>query len=235
MTGMTINVSAVDETIASEFAALSKNSYAQRVRDGFGLAVSRGPLFAVLSRLVHQKGIDLVIQAAETIVREGGQIAVMGQGEKSIEDELRNLAGRYPGQIGVKIGYDDASAQRIFFGSDFFLMPARFEPCGLTQMYAQKVGSLLVAHSTGGLADTVEDGVTGFLFRTPSLSGLLNAVYRAVDTFASGRELNHMRRAAMRRRFGWHAPARQYEAIYERAIALRPLKLSVFWLSSVAC
>ena len=204
---------------ASEFTGRDKLGYAGQVRDAFGLAVSRGPLFAVLSRLVQQKGIDLVIQAAETIVREGGQIAIMGQGEKSIEGELKKLALRYAGQIGVKIGYDDASARQVFAGSDFFLMPSRFEPCGLAQMYAQKVGSLPVAHSTGGLAATVEDGVTGFLFRTPSLSGLLNAVYRAVDTFTSDRKLNLMRRAAMRRRFDWQPSARQYDSAYERAIA----------------
>jgi starch synthase len=196
-----------------------KNANAEEVREEFGLAVSRGPLFAVVSRLVHQKGVDLAIEATESIVRQGGQIVVTGRGEGQFETELDGLAKRYPGQVGVKIGYEEGTARRMYAGSDFLLMPSRFEPCGLSQMYAQRFGSLPIARQTGGLADTIEDGVTGFLFREPSLGAFLSAVYRAVDAFGSRPKLNAMRRAAMARTFAWQRSARRYKKVYDRALA----------------
>lgn len=196
-----------------------KAASAEHVRKAFGLGVSRGPLFSVVSRLVHQKGIDLTIQAAETLLREGGQLVVTGRGETHLESALQKLAARHPGKVGVRIGFDEAEARQMFAGSDFLLMPSRFEPCGLSQMYAQSFGTLPVASKTGGLVDTVEDGVTGFLFEETSLSELLGALYRAVDIYASPRKLKAMRRAAMQRRFGWDFPAREYSGIYRGAVA----------------
>jgi len=195
-----------------------KSANTQEVRDEFGLAVSRGPLFAVVSRLVHQKGIDLAIEAAESIMRQGGQIVVTGRGEGRFESALQNLAGRHPGQVGVKIGFEEGTARRMYAGSDFLLMPSRFEPCGLSQMYAQRFGSLPIAHKTGGLADTIEDGVTGFLFKDASLGAFLSAIYRAVDAYGSRRQLTAMRQAAMARTFAWQRSARRYKRVYERAI-----------------
>jgi starch synthase len=196
-----------------------KRANAEEVRSEFGLAASRGPLFAVVSRLVHQKGVDLAIDATETIVRRGGQIVVTGRGEGRFETELERLANRYPGQVGVSIGYEEGTARRVFAGSDFLLMPSRFEPCGLSQMYAQKFGSLPIAHKTGGLADTIEDGVTGFLFREPSLSAFLGAIYRAIDAFGSRRRLDAMRRAAMTRPFAWQRSASRYQNLYADVLA----------------
>jgi starch synthase len=136
---------------------------------------------------------------------------------------LQKLARRYPGQVGVKVGYEEGTARRMYAGSDFLLMPSRFEPCGLSQMFAQRFGSLPIARQTGGLADTIEDGVTGFLFREPSLRDLLSAVYRAVDAYGSRRKLNSMRRAAMARSYGWQRSARRYKKVYDRAMgALAP-------------
>ncbi|MBX9650297.1 MAG: glycogen synthase GlgA [Xanthobacteraceae bacterium] len=194
---------------------------AEHVRQAFGLAVSRGPLFAVVSRLVHQKGIDLTIQATETILREGGQLVITGRGEARFEMALQELAFRHPGHVGVRIGFEEAEARQMFAGSDFLLMPSRFEPCGLSQMYAQSFGTLPVASKTGGLADTVEDGVTGFLFEESSLAEMLGALYRAVDIYASPQKLKAMRRAAMQRRFGWDRSARKYCGLYEGAIVRR--------------
>jgi starch synthase len=125
---------------------------------------------------------------------------------------------RYPGQVGVRIGFDEAQARRMFAGSDFLLMPSRFEPCGLSQMYAQRFGSLPIAHQTGGLADTIKDGVTGFLFREPSLSAMLSAIYRAVDTHKSRKQLTTMRRAAMEQTFSWTRSAARYKGLYERML-----------------
>ena len=196
-----------------------KKVNADEVRRAFGLAVSRGPLFAVVSRLVHQKGVDLTIESTETIVRQGGQVVVTGRGEDRFERAMEKLADRYPGQVGVRIGFEEATARRMFAGSDFLLMPSRFEPCGLSQMYAQRMGSLPIARETGGLADTIKDGVTGFLFRDPSLGAMLGAIYRAVDAFGSRRKLNAMRRAAMSETYGWTRSAAGYSSVYDRALA----------------
>nr|WP_283207226.1 glycogen synthase GlgA [Methylobacterium aerolatum] len=195
-----------------------KRANAEAVRRAFGIAVSRGPLFAIVSRLVHQKGIDLSLEAAHTIVAEGGQLVVIGQGEGRFENALRGLAKRHPDQVGVQVGFEEGQARRIFAGSDFLLMPSRFEPCGLAQMYAQRFGSLPIVRQTGGLADTVEDGATGFTFSDPSPTGLTGAVRRALDVFGSKKRLNAMRRKAMAARFGWDRAADGYADLYARAI-----------------
>ncbi|MGU3359820.1 glycogen synthase GlgA [Methylobacterium sp. M6A4_1b] len=194
-----------------------KRANAETVRRQFGLAVSRGPLFAVVSRLVHQKGIDLSIGAAESIVAEGGQLVVIGQGEGRFEGALRDLARRHPAAVGVHVGFEERDARRMFAGSDFLLMPSRFEPCGLAQMYAQRFGSLPIVHRTGGLADTVEDGVTGFTFGEASARGFSGAIRRAFETFAQKKRLNAMRRHAMSRSFGWDQAATNYASLYARA------------------
>lgn len=209
-----------DPYLASRFSAENfrgKRVNANNVRKSFGLSLSSGPLFAVVSRLVHQKGVDLAISAAETIVSQGGQIAVIGQGEARFETELKVLAQRHPGSVGVKIGYDEGAARRMYAGSDFLLMPSRFEPCGLSQMYAQRFGSLPIAHKTGGLADTIEDGVTGFLFGEPCLNRFTDAIRRGLETFRSRTRLSAMRRAAMSRPQGWDRSASKYKDVYERA------------------
>ena len=107
----------------------------------------------------------------------------------------------------------------MFAGSDFLLMPSRFEPCGLSQMYAQKFGSLPIAHRTGGLADTIEDGQTGFLFTSPTANNLNAAIRRAFDAYTSSRRFSSMRRAAMARSFGWDLSASRYQEVYRLARA----------------
>lgn len=195
-----------------------KRANAETVRRQFGLAVSRGPLFAIVSRLVHQKGIDLSLNAAEAIVAEGGQIVAIGQGESRFEGALRDLARRHPDSVGVHVGFEETDARRMFAGSDFLLMPSRFEPCGLAQMYAQRFGSLPIVRRTGGLADTVEDGVTGFTFGEASAKSFLGAVRRAFDTFGEKKRLNAMRRRAMARSFSWEGAAEDYSVLYARAL-----------------
>ncbi len=195
-----------------------KAANAQALRRTFGLAVSRGPLLAIVSRLVHQKGLDIAIEAIETIVRQGGQIVVTGRGESELEQSLCQMAKQHPGKVGIKIGYEETTARQMLAGSDFLLMPSRFEPCGLTQMYAQRFGSLPVAHRTGGLADTIQDGVTGLLFREFSLGGLLGAIYRSLDVYHSPSRLRTMRRAAMARPTGWNDAAADYASIYDSTL-----------------
>lgn len=193
-----------------------KRANSDNLRKQFGLAVSRGPLFGVVSRLVHQKGIDLVISAAEMIAEGGGQIVVTGQGEKALENALVDLAARYPEQVGARIGFDEGEARNIFAASDFLLMPSRFEPCGLSQLYAQRFGALPVAHRVGGLADTIDDGKTGFLFREHSLSSFCAAIGRALTTFGATRKLNAMRQAAMTSVASWDHSADNYNDLYMR-------------------
>ncbi len=195
-----------------------KGRNADHVRGAFSLALSRGPLFAIVSRLVHQKGLDLAIDAAESIVASGGQLVATGKGEPRFEEAMRDLARRHPGSVGVRIGFDEEEARRMYAASDFLLMPSRFEPCGLSQMYAQRFGSLPIAHRTGGLADTIEDGVTGFLFNKFSSEGLVSAVGRAFAAHASRRELGRMRRLAMSQNFDWGRSASHYLSLYRRMV-----------------
>ncbi len=189
---------------------------AQQVRRAFGLPAVDGPLFAVVSRLVHQKGVDLICEVAPQIVAAGGQIVIIGGGEPQIERQVAELARRYPGHIGAYIGFEEGLARKMFAGADFLLMPSRFEPCGLSQMYAQRFGCLPIAHATGGLIDTVDDGVTGFLFHGASADALRRCLQRAFRTFRLPSLLGAMRRAAMLRPSGWDVAASKYIALYER-------------------
>jgi len=193
-----------------------KQANADYVRRQFGLAVSRGPIFGLVARLVHQKGIDLVLSAADEIIESGGQIVVTGSGEPAIEQALVDAHRRRPDSIGVAIGFNDGQARRIFAGSDFTLMPSRFEPCGLSQMYAQRFGSLPIGHQTGGLAETIQDGETGFLFDKPSMESFLGGVRRAFSTFRAKDRLDAMRRRAMARSFSWGLSAACYDALYRK-------------------
>jgi starch synthase len=197
-----------------------KRANADYVRKQFGLALSRGPIFGLVARLVHQKGIDLVLSAADEIVESGGQIIVTGSGEPALEQALVDAHRRRPDAIGVVIGFDDAQARRIFAGSDFTLMPSRFEPCGLSQMYAQRFGSLPIGHQTGGLAETITDGETGFLFAKPSIDSFLGGVRRAFSTFMATEQLDTMRRSAMARSFSWGLSAALYSALYRKTASL---------------
>jgi starch synthase len=119
----------------------------------------------------------------------------------------------------VVIGFNDAQARRIFAGSDFTLMPSRFEPCGLSQMYAQRFGSLPIGHQTGGLAETITDGETGFLFSQPSIESFLGGVRRAFSAYLSHERLDAMRRSAMARSFSWDLSAALYSALYRRTVS----------------
>ena len=193
-----------------------KQANAATVRTGLCLRPSEGPLFGIVSRLVHQKGLDLVAEVANDIVGCGGQLAVLGLGDPDIEHMLSRTSRRHRDDIAVMVGFNEPMARRIIAGSDFCLMPSRFEPCGLTQMQAQRYGALPIAHATGGLADTIADGETGFLFSDLSYDGLMSACMRAFDAFSDGTQLAEMRQAAMARRFGWNAAAREYGLLYGR-------------------
>jgi starch synthase len=217
-----------DPHLPHHFAAenlCGKHSNADLVRTSLCLRESDGPLFGIVSRLVHQKGLDLVAEAANSIVEHGGQIAILGLGDPDIEHMLSRTSRRHRDNIGVLIGFNEPMARRIVAGSDFTLMPSRFEPCGLTQMQAQRYGALPIAHATGGLADTIDDGSTGFLFSDLTHDGLMSACSRAFDTFGDAAQLGAMRKAAMARSFGWAGAAAEYETLYGRLCG-RPIRRS---------
>ncbi len=191
-----------------------KAENAAYVRELLGLEPSEGPLFAVVSRLVYQKGLDLTLGIVDTILEAGGQLAVIGQGEPWIEDELRRFAETHPGKVGVMVGFNDRDARRIYAGSDFLLMPSRYEPCGLSQMYALRYASLPIARHTGGLADTIEDGVTGFLFEDADVPSYRQAVQRALDVYRHPDLFNAMRCRAMTTEFFWHQSIEPYDQLF---------------------
>lgn len=195
-----------------------KTDNAADIRYRFRLTESAGPLFALVSHLVHQKGVDLVVEAAHSILDHGGQIIATGEGEPHLEQAMASLAEQYPGSVGVHIGFEESLARRIYAGSDFLLMPSRFEPCGLSQMYAQRFGCLPIARKTGGLIDTIQDNITGFLFDAPSVSALKGAVHRAIDAFRSNDSLARMKTAAMLRPAGWSEAAASYQDVYDSAM-----------------
>jgi starch synthase len=188
------------------------------------LSLSRAPLFSFVSRLVHQKGADLILHAADLIAELGGQLVVMGLGEPKMEAELIALGARRRGAVGVRIGFDAVDARALFAGSDFVLMPSRFEPCGLSQMYAQRFGAIPIARRTGGLAETIDDGRTGFLFDRAEVADLDQAIDRALEVYGSGKRLNDLRRAAMALKYDWDDSANRYGAIHRALAASRVAK-----------
>ena len=196
-----------------ERKSASKEALQRRL--GLALDAAR-PLLGTVCRFTGQKGIDLIAEAAEQLVALPAQLAVLGTGEPRYERELRALAERHAGAFGLAVGFDEALAHLVEAGADLFLMPSRFEPCGLNQMYSQRYGTLPVARATGGLVDTVSDGETGFLFARPQSGELLAAVRRALEARRDERRWREMQRRAMERDFSWAAPARQYAALYSR-------------------
>jgi len=202
---------------AGDWRARSVNG--NQVRKQFGLALSRGPLFGIVARLVYQKGLDLVLATAETILASGGQIVIMGRGEPEIEQALTNAQKRRPDDMAVALRFDDTEARMIFAGSDFYLMPSRFEPCGLSQMYAQRLGSLPIGRKTGGLAETINDDTTGFLFKESSSESFLGGICRAFAAFGRPERLNKMREGAMAKSYEWTKSAGSYRSLYGRLAA----------------
>ena len=177
------------------------------------------PLIGQVGRLTQQKGVDLVLDAAADLAR-AGQLAVLGAGERRFETALLELAKAHPGRIAVHIGFDEGLAHLVEAGADLFLMPSRYEPCGLNQLYSQRYGTPPLARATGGLADTIEDGVTGFLFAELERKALGGALERALAAYRDPAAWAAMQRAGMARDFSWNAAARRYADLYRRLAIL---------------
>ncbi|MCB9713110.1 MAG: glycogen synthase GlgA [Myxococcales bacterium] len=189
-----------------------------------GLPVNpRAPLFGMVTRLTHQKGVDLVLGNLHFLMGTGAQLAVLGSGAAAYELGLREAARHHPHNVAFRSGYDEPLSHRIMAGADFVLVPSRFEPCGLTQMYAQRYGSLPIVRHTGGLADTVLDSWahphvgTGFSFVDATDWAMGNAMWRGMQAFGTPRYAELQRRA-MSRDFGWGPSAALYERVYAAAL-----------------
>ncbi len=181
------------------------------------------PVFGLIGRLVEQKGIDLIIDCLAEILAMPVQLAFLGSGDKNVEQRLQNLAQLYPGKIALTIGYNEALAHLIEAGSDIFLMPSRFEPCGLNQMYSQRYGTIPVVRKTGGLADTVVDTLpetianntaTGIVFNEATASSLLEAVKRALVLYSHPDDWKKIQINGMNKDFSWQQSAKLYLELY---------------------
>lgn len=197
------------------------------VQAAFGLPRRDVPLLAVVSRLDRQKGIDLVLAALPELVREEAQLVLLGTGDPELESALRSSAQRYPARVGVRIGFDEGLAHRAIAGADLFLMPSRYEPCGLTDLYSMRYGTVPVVRRTGGLADTVlpyspgsqdRGGATGFQFDEASPEALADSVRLALRIQADADRWHRLVQAGMERDMSWTSSARQYVELYHKIV-----------------
>ncbi|MGH7629064.1 MAG: glycogen synthase [Gemmatimonadales bacterium] len=179
------------------------------------------PLIGMTGRLVTQKGLDLILNSWGLLGYEA-QFVFLGSGEPRYEQALVELARAAPDRIGVQLDFTDKLEHRLMAGTDMFLMPSLYEPCGLTQMRAQRYGSLPIARRVGGLADTIEDGVTGFLFEPYDPIALEKAAFRALGQFLRPRQWTGMMREAMARDFSWERSVAAYAEVYRRVVANAP-------------
>ena len=182
-----------------------------------GLPILEGaPLFGIVSRLAEQKGFDILLEAIEDICKTGSQLVILGRGDAKYENLLKGYAGRFPDNLSFNIGFDEALAHKIYAGSDFFLMPSKYEPCGLGQMIALRYGAIPVVYKTGGLVDTV-NSKNGFVFSSYNKDSFLKAIKKAASLFADKGKINKLISFAMRYDFSWENSAKEYIKLYEKA------------------
>ena len=218
---------ATDSLIASRYSAdtlgaKAVNKSALRARLGLASAADV-PLFAVVSRLTEQKGLDWLLEIAPQLLALPAQLVLLGSGDPGLERGFAALAQSHPRAVSATIGFDETLAHLIEAGADALLMPSRFEPCGMNQMYSQRYGTPPIVRATGGLVDTVVDctpatladgSASGFVFREPSAAALLAAVARAASAWRDGATWRALQRNGMVRDFGWETSARRYAEIY---------------------
>jgi starch synthase len=206
-----------------------KRAAKRAVLERFGLRTDEAalvrPLVGLISRLVDQKGFDLIAEIADEFSRLEASFVLLGGGDRRYEDLWLGLAARNPDRIGTQIGFDEPLAHLIEAGADLFLMPSRFEPCGLNQMYSLRYGTVPVVRTVGGLADTVHNfnprtgEGTGFSFDDYSAQALLNTIRWALGIYQDRATWQRIQQEGMKQDFSWDASARQYVKVYERAIA----------------
>lgn len=185
------------------------------------------PLFGAVGRFAHQKGYDLVLQVAAQLIGLPAQLVLLGSGEPELEQQLAEMAGKYPEKIAVRVGFDEKLAHLIEAGADSFLMPSRFEPCGLNQMYSQRYGTPPLVHATGGLLDTVVDctpetlangNASGFLFHDMNRDSLFMAIERVTAAYHDKPVWYSLMENGMARDFSWHSSAVAYRELYRALV-----------------
>ena len=213
-----------DPAIATYKTARGKGRAKARLRKEFGLPDADGPLAIVVSRLSHQKGLDLLLEALPAFVDRGGQLALLGSGDKAMEAAFVKAAAQHA-NVAVRIGYDEALSHRMMAGADAILVPSRFEPCGLTQLYGLRYGTIPLVAATGGLVDTVihaspmamRSGVaTGIQVSPLTAHALASALMQLIDMFKDVDAWAMLQSNAMRQSVGWEASAAEYAALYDR-------------------
>jgi starch synthase len=219
---------ATDSALVRTYTAISLDERVankREVESRFGLPPDDAPLLCMVSRLTAQKGIDLVAGTLDAIVATGARLVVLGNGDAALEDALSAGASRHPERVAVRIGYDEALSHLLQGGADAILVPSRFEPCGLTQLYGLRYGCVPIVARVGGLADTVIDAndaavkagvATGVQFGDVSAEGLLDAVRKSVALYRQPLVWRRLQQAGMRSDVGWSASAAEYAALYRR-------------------
>lgn len=206
--------------------AANKTAVAQE----FGLEDGPGPLFAVVSRLTWQKGMDLLLAEIDQLVSRGGRLAVLGSGEIALENGFKAAAVRHPGKVAISTKYDERLSHLVQGGADVMLIPSRFEPCGLTQLYGLRYGCVPLVSRVGGLADTVIDAneaaveagvATGIVFSPATQEALAEAIRRAVALFAREKVWRKMQRRGMKSDVSWEASAEKYADLYSNLLGLK--------------
>lgn len=218
-----------DNIIAKQFNSKSivgKTACRKALQEHTGIAIQdEFPIFAIVSRLTEQKGLQLVVEGILDIIKRGGQVVILGSGEKEIETAFQQVAKNHPQSVALQLGYDENHAHRIIAGSDVIMIPSRFEPCGLTQLYGMAYGTLPLVHSVGGLKDTVVDTslenlvegtATGFVFDEFSVTGFNTAMRRAFALYSKKADWKKVQKHAMLQNFDWDSAAEKYLAIYSK-------------------
>ena len=195
------------------------------LQNKYALPVDNIPVFALISRLVEQKGIDLLLECLPEMLTLPLSIVLLGKGDKHFEQQLSHFAETYPDKMVVNIGYDEASAHLLEAGADIFLMPSRFEPCGLNQLYSQRYGTIPIVRKTGGLADTVIDAIpetlsintaTGFVFNQATSGSLMEAIKRTLIVYSQPEIWQQLQISGMQKDYSWNKSAREYMVLYEQ-------------------
>jgi starch synthase len=224
---------ATDKALVQNFTANTihlRRANKLAVIEKFGLDGEDGPLFCVVSRLTDQKGMDLLLQAADGLVDLGGRLAVLGSGEAYLEDGFRHLWARHPGKVGIITGYNEALSHLMQGGSDAILIPSRFEPCGLTQLYGLRYGCVPVVSRIGGLADTVIDAnpaaiaaevATGVVFDAGTADALYEAIRKTVRLYRDEKLWKKIQRRGMKSDVSWEASAARYADLYATITGLK--------------
>ncbi|MFT4182556.1 MAG: glycogen synthase GlgA [Rhizobium sp.] len=222
---------ATDPMIAKTYGAATLKERAanrKRVVEHFGLDDDDGPIFCVVSRLTWQKGMDLLATISGDIVAMGGKLAILGAGDAALEGALFAAAGRHRGRVGVSAGYDEPMSHLMQAGCDAIIIPSRFEPCGLTQLYGLRYGCLPIVARTGGLNDTIIDAnhaalqakaATGIQFSPITAEGLLQAIRRAMHLFQDRKVWTQMQKQGMKSDVSWGRNAERYAALYSSLVS----------------